>query len=332
MRFGAGIWLFGQFVDRYATDAYGPPVSTHRGDRARRRRSATSRCSTSTIRSRTPTSRSRRSGARSTPPASRAWCITPHIYTREFIGGAFTNPDPAVRRRALELCEEGVDVAQAARRADGEAVAGPGRLRLPLPGRLPRAVEARARRRADGGRDGRRTSASRSSTRPRSRARTSVLVDGGAHAGRHRADRPRRRRHRDRPRALAVRQGGARRRALARARPRPALHDRGQRQLARVGRRPHRRLDPPDRDARVLPRGAQDRLGGADPARPVPVPRGPGRGGAHEHPDDPAIDARARPARPRRAARGAGAPGRARRAAPGARPAARRCRPESASR
>src|SRR6187551_2040118 len=28
MRFGAGIWLFGQFVDRYATDAYGPPVTT----------------------------------------------------------------------------------------------------------------------------------------------------------------------------------------------------------------------------------------------------------------------------------------------------------------
>ena len=28
MRFGAGIWLFGQFVDRYATDAYGPEVST----------------------------------------------------------------------------------------------------------------------------------------------------------------------------------------------------------------------------------------------------------------------------------------------------------------
>ena len=26
--FGAGIWMFQQFVDRYATDAYGPPVST----------------------------------------------------------------------------------------------------------------------------------------------------------------------------------------------------------------------------------------------------------------------------------------------------------------
>jgi len=24
--FGAGLWMFGQFVDRYATDAYGPPV------------------------------------------------------------------------------------------------------------------------------------------------------------------------------------------------------------------------------------------------------------------------------------------------------------------
>ena len=28
LRFGAGIWLFGQMVDRYATDGYGPPVST----------------------------------------------------------------------------------------------------------------------------------------------------------------------------------------------------------------------------------------------------------------------------------------------------------------
>ena len=28
LRFGAGLWMFGQFVDRYATDAYGPPVTT----------------------------------------------------------------------------------------------------------------------------------------------------------------------------------------------------------------------------------------------------------------------------------------------------------------
>ena len=41
-----------------------------------------------------------------------AWRITPHIYTREFRAGAFTNPDPAVRRRALALCEEAVGVAK----------------------------------------------------------------------------------------------------------------------------------------------------------------------------------------------------------------------------
>ena len=28
MTFGAGLWMFGQFIDRYATDAYGPPVGT----------------------------------------------------------------------------------------------------------------------------------------------------------------------------------------------------------------------------------------------------------------------------------------------------------------
>ncbi len=26
--FGSGLWMFQQFVDRYATDAYGPPVTT----------------------------------------------------------------------------------------------------------------------------------------------------------------------------------------------------------------------------------------------------------------------------------------------------------------
>ena len=52
------------------------------------------------------------------------------------------------------------------------------------------------------------------------------------------------------------------------------------------------RLGPPDRDARVLARAAPDRLERADPARPVPVPRGPGRGGARQHPHDPRLDAR----------------------------------------
>jgi xylose isomerase len=110
MRFGAGIWLFGQFVDRYATDAYGPEVSTLEAiDFAGSvgdievldiNYPFTDGVSVSDVRTALE-----RNGI-------SAWCITPHIYTREFRAGAFTNPDPAVRRRALELCEEGVGVAK----------------------------------------------------------------------------------------------------------------------------------------------------------------------------------------------------------------------------
>jgi xylose isomerase len=110
MRFGAGIWLFGQFVDRYATDAYGPPVSTIEAIDAAGSVGGievldinypfTEGVSVADVR----TALERNSIS--------AWCITPHIYTRTFRAGAFTNPDAAVRRQALELCEEAVDVAK----------------------------------------------------------------------------------------------------------------------------------------------------------------------------------------------------------------------------
>src|SRR3954447_12915329 len=111
MRFGAGIWLFGQFVDRYATDAYGGPVSTLE---AIERAGAVGDLEVLDInypfsdRDITVDDVQRALDA----AGLRAAAITPHIYTREFAAGAFTNPDPAVRRRALALCEEGVDVAK----------------------------------------------------------------------------------------------------------------------------------------------------------------------------------------------------------------------------
>jgi xylose isomerase len=111
MRFGAGLWLFGQFVDRYATDAYGPPVSTVE---AIARAGAVGDLEVLDV-----------NYPFSDPDITvddveqalrgaglRAATITPHIYTREFVAGAFTNPDPAVRRRAVELCEQAVDVAR----------------------------------------------------------------------------------------------------------------------------------------------------------------------------------------------------------------------------
>src|SRR3954465_166289 len=110
VRFGAGIWLFGQFVDRYATDAYGPPVTTIEAIDAAGavgdiegldiNHPFTESVSVADVKAALE-----RNGI-------STWCITPHIYTRDFRAGAFTNPDPAVRRRALELCEEAVEVAK----------------------------------------------------------------------------------------------------------------------------------------------------------------------------------------------------------------------------
>jgi xylose isomerase len=110
MRFGAGIWLFGQFVDRYATDAYGPPVTTLEAiEQAGQvgdievldiNYPFTAGVTVDEV------------AAALSANGIGAWCITPHIYTRDFRAGAFTNPDPAVRRRALALCEEAVGVAK----------------------------------------------------------------------------------------------------------------------------------------------------------------------------------------------------------------------------
>src|SRR6186713_1729885 len=110
LTFGAGLWMFGQFVDRYATDAYGPSVDTLEA-----------------------IARAGRVGSLSvldinfpfTPGVSvkdvqsalqiaglRALAVTPHIYTRKFQRGAFTNPDAAVRREAHDLCCDAIEAAK----------------------------------------------------------------------------------------------------------------------------------------------------------------------------------------------------------------------------
>lgn len=109
--YGAGLWLFGQFVDRYASDAYGPPVSTVEAiDRAGKVGTLSvldinypfSEASIDVAEVKAALERNR----------LRAWAVTPHIYTREFQKGAFTNPDPAVRKGAIELCKEAIEVAR----------------------------------------------------------------------------------------------------------------------------------------------------------------------------------------------------------------------------
>src|SRR5690349_855633 len=108
--FGAGIWMFQQFVDRYATDAYGPPVSTLEAiERAAEvgdikvldinypfaGEDVTVAQVSETL---------QRTGL-------RAQAITPHLYMREFQMGSFTHPEAAVRSKAIDLGKQAIEIA-----------------------------------------------------------------------------------------------------------------------------------------------------------------------------------------------------------------------------
>jgi xylose isomerase len=110
-RYGAGLWHFASYVDRYATDGYGPPVTTLEAiDLAGKVGDL------SVVDINYPFNPP---GLPVSEVAERlkrnnltAIGITPEIYTREFCRGAFTNPDAGVRARAIELVSEAVDVAR----------------------------------------------------------------------------------------------------------------------------------------------------------------------------------------------------------------------------
>jgi xylose isomerase len=109
--YGAGIWLFGQFVDRYASDAYGPPVTTVQ---------AIEKAATVpglkwldiNFPFNAPEETVEDVAAALERTGLRAIAITPHIYMRRFQMGSFTNPDPATRQAAVDLCKRGTEVAR----------------------------------------------------------------------------------------------------------------------------------------------------------------------------------------------------------------------------
>jgi xylose isomerase len=108
--FGAGIWMFQQFVDRYATDAYGPPVSTVE---AIERAAAVVDIKVLDINYPFAGDDVTVAQVRDTLQHTglRAQAITPHLYMREFQLGSFTNPDPALRRKAIDLGKQAIEVA-----------------------------------------------------------------------------------------------------------------------------------------------------------------------------------------------------------------------------
>jgi len=108
-KFSAGIWMFGRFVDRYATDGYGPAV---RMPEAIRRAGSVGGIVAVDL---NYPFWGREVGLKEVRAALedsglRAQAITQEIYTGEFRRGAFTNPDPKVRQRARDLVAEATDV------------------------------------------------------------------------------------------------------------------------------------------------------------------------------------------------------------------------------
>ncbi|GGD57697.1 sugar phosphate isomerase/epimerase family protein [Croceicoccus mobilis] len=107
-KFGAGIWHFATYVDRYATDGYGPPRTLiEMIDLAGQVDDL------SVVDINFPFA----DPALSFDAVGKALDrnglsvigITPEIYTRQFAKGAFTNPDAGIRRLANEMCNDAAD-------------------------------------------------------------------------------------------------------------------------------------------------------------------------------------------------------------------------------
>jgi xylose isomerase len=108
-RYGAGIWHFATYVDRYATDGYGPSRTlVEMIDLA----GQVDDLSVVDINYPfTDTSLSLDTVEQALKRNNLSVIgITPEIYTRQFAKGAFTNPDPGVRRLANEMCNDAANV------------------------------------------------------------------------------------------------------------------------------------------------------------------------------------------------------------------------------
>jgi xylose isomerase len=110
LTFGAGLWMFGQFVDRYATDAYGPPVSVLEAiDRAGQVGDLVALDINYPFDEGITVDQVRATLERN---GLRCHAITPASYSRKFQKGALTNPDPHLRGEAVELYKRAIGIAR----------------------------------------------------------------------------------------------------------------------------------------------------------------------------------------------------------------------------
>ena len=106
--FGAGLWHFASYVDRYATDGYAPEVSTL--DQISRAAEVGDLTYVDVPWPFTPGVSLAQVKQALADNGLRAVGVTPEIYMRRFSKGAFTNPDPVVRAQAFETLNEAADV------------------------------------------------------------------------------------------------------------------------------------------------------------------------------------------------------------------------------
>ncbi|MBR24233.1 MAG: xylose isomerase [Rubrivirga sp.] len=108
--YGTGIWAFGQFVDRYAGDGYGPPRSTEEMlDSAAQVQGLT--YLDINVPFATDSLNAHDVKTMLDDRGLKCRATTPHIYMREYSRGAFTNPDSELRLRTRNRVEEAVEAA-----------------------------------------------------------------------------------------------------------------------------------------------------------------------------------------------------------------------------
>ncbi|MEX1209624.1 MAG: TIM barrel protein [Candidatus Nanopelagicales bacterium] len=110
LEFGTGIWAFGQFVDRYAADGYGPPRSTRDMIETASKVPDLS-CLDINVPFATDGLSAQEVKTLLDDNGLTCRATTPHIYMREYVKGAFTNPSADLRRRAQARVDEAVEAA-----------------------------------------------------------------------------------------------------------------------------------------------------------------------------------------------------------------------------
>jgi L-rhamnose isomerase len=109
--FGAGIWHFATYKDRYATEGYGPPVGLlEQIDKA----GAVGDLSVVDLNWPFAGFDGTLDDVKAALERNglRAVAITPEIYNRDYVKGSITNPDPGVRKQALNLLNDAAELAK----------------------------------------------------------------------------------------------------------------------------------------------------------------------------------------------------------------------------